>query len=123
MQTIPVPLGIGTVQLSDRGKVFGFICESQTIDGARDITDFADWRRLLQHLAQGRTGPSADRGRSQRKTSLDDLGPCGVRPVYSAFGAVLAGALARMHLATVSQAKPVVSRMPATPMPRAISGS
>ncbi len=48
MQTVPSPLGIGTVQLSDGGKVYGFICENRATDGARDITDFADWRRFLQ---------------------------------------------------------------------------
>jgi allophanate hydrolase len=48
MQTIPSPLGIGTVQLSDGGKVFGFICESQAVKDALDITDLADWRQFLQ---------------------------------------------------------------------------
>ena len=51
MQSIPSPLGIGTVQLSDGGRVYGFICESQAVAGARDITAFADWRRFLQELA------------------------------------------------------------------------
>ena len=51
MQSIPSPLGIGTVQLADGDKVFGFICESHAATGAKDITDFADWRRFLQELA------------------------------------------------------------------------
>lgn len=48
MQTVPSPLGIGTVQLSDGGKAFGFICEAHAVEDARDITAFADWRRFLQ---------------------------------------------------------------------------
>jgi allophanate hydrolase len=47
MQTIPAPLGIGTVQLLDGRSVFGFICESQAAEGAVDITDLADWRKFL----------------------------------------------------------------------------
>ncbi len=47
MQTIPAPLGIGTVQLSDGSSVFGFICEGQAAEGALDITDLADWRKFL----------------------------------------------------------------------------
>lgn len=48
MLSVPSPLGIGTVQLSDGGQVFGFICETWVVDGARDITDIADWRAFLQ---------------------------------------------------------------------------
>lgn len=51
MQSIPSPLGIGTVYLADGSKVFGFICEGQAAEGAKDITDFADWRLFLQQLA------------------------------------------------------------------------
>ena len=50
MQSIPSPLGIGTVHLADGGKVLGFICESQAAADAKDITDIADWRRFLQEL-------------------------------------------------------------------------
>jgi allophanate hydrolase len=47
MQTIPSPLGIGTVHLSNGEKVFGFLCESQAVEGAQDITELADWRQYL----------------------------------------------------------------------------
>jgi allophanate hydrolase len=55
MQTVPSPLGIGTVQLSDGQKVFGFLCESQATQNAQDITDLADWRLFLQRSASDRT--------------------------------------------------------------------
>lgn len=50
MHTIPSPLGIGTVCLSSGEKVFGFLCEAQAIQGAREITDFGDWRQFLQEV-------------------------------------------------------------------------
>jgi len=50
MCNIPSPLGIGKVQLADGAKVDGFICETQGTEGARDITDLADWRRYLGEL-------------------------------------------------------------------------
>ena len=52
MQKIRSPLGIGTVQLSDARRVFGFICETEAVKTARDITDLADWRRFLS-IGQG----------------------------------------------------------------------
>jgi allophanate hydrolase len=47
MQTIPSPLGIGTVQLSDGTTVKGFLCEAQGAQGARDITSLGDWHQFL----------------------------------------------------------------------------
>jgi allophanate hydrolase len=47
VQTIPAPLGIGTVHLSDGAKVQGFVCESHGAENARDITSLGDWRRFL----------------------------------------------------------------------------
>jgi allophanate hydrolase len=48
MQTIPSPLGIGTVQLSDGTTVKGFVCEAAGTEGATDITALADWRLFLK---------------------------------------------------------------------------
>jgi allophanate hydrolase len=48
VQTIPAPLGIGTVLLSDGAKVQGFVCESRGAENARDITSLGDWRRFLR---------------------------------------------------------------------------
>jgi allophanate hydrolase len=44
---IPAPLGIGTVELEDGERVKGFLCEAYAVEGARDITDLASWRRYL----------------------------------------------------------------------------
>lgn len=44
MKTIPAPLGIGTLRLSDGALVQGFLCEAIATLGARDISDLADWR-------------------------------------------------------------------------------
>lgn len=51
MQTIPAPLGIGTIILSDGARVQGFICEGQAAATARDITEIGDWRLFLQGQA------------------------------------------------------------------------
>lgn len=48
MQTIPAPLGIGTVILSGGTMVQGFVCEHQGVAGAREITDIGDWRVFLR---------------------------------------------------------------------------
>ncbi len=47
MQTIPAPLGIGTIQLSNGETVQGFLCEAIAADGAKDISDLADWRSFV----------------------------------------------------------------------------
>lgn len=48
MQTIPAPLGIGTIMLADGTSVQGFVCEHQGAVGARDISDVGDWRAFLR---------------------------------------------------------------------------
>ena len=47
MATIPQPLGIGTLTLSDGSSVKGFLCEAIATEGAQDISELADWRRYL----------------------------------------------------------------------------
>lgn len=44
---IPGPLGIGTVELADGGKVQGFVCEAHAAAGATDITTYGGWRAWL----------------------------------------------------------------------------
>jgi allophanate hydrolase len=44
---IPAPLGIGKVELENGSWQPGFICEYEGIDGAKEITDFADWREFI----------------------------------------------------------------------------
>ncbi len=43
------PLGIGSIELADGSWVKGFICETQGLAGATDITASGGWR---QHLAE-----------------------------------------------------------------------
>lgn len=50
MQTVPSPLTIGTIILSDDTTVQGFLCEPFAAVDATDITAVADWRA---YLAQG----------------------------------------------------------------------
>lgn len=45
---IPLPLGIGRVQLQDGSWCAGFLCESYALEGAREITGLGDWRAFLQ---------------------------------------------------------------------------
>lgn len=47
METIPAPLGLGRVQLSDGTEEIGFLCETTGIIGAEDISDLGTWRAYL----------------------------------------------------------------------------
>ncbi|MEO6003445.1 MAG: allophanate hydrolase [Opitutus sp.] len=49
--SIPPPLGIGTLLLSDGSSVKGFIAESAAFDGATDISEFGGWRNYLKSRA------------------------------------------------------------------------
>ncbi|HLH75823.1 MAG TPA: allophanate hydrolase [Candidatus Binataceae bacterium] len=46
---IPSPLTIGSVRLEDGRMVQGFLCESEGVEGAREITSFGGWRAWLAH--------------------------------------------------------------------------
>jgi allophanate hydrolase len=48
---IPVPLGLGKVELEDGRWVTGFICEGQGVEGATDITESGGWRAWLKESA------------------------------------------------------------------------
>ncbi len=52
---IAAPLGIGTVTLSDGSTVQGFLCESQALAGARDITHMGGWRNYISSLRAAET--------------------------------------------------------------------
>jgi allophanate hydrolase len=45
--SIPSPLGIGTIHLTDGTTVTGFLCEAIATEGARDISEFGGWRAFL----------------------------------------------------------------------------
>jgi len=47
---IPPPLGIGTIALEGGGQVQGFLCESQALAGAQDITHLGGWRNYVSSL-------------------------------------------------------------------------
>jgi allophanate hydrolase len=48
---IPVPLGIGSLELADGRHVHGFVCEGHALIGGRDITAFGGWRAFLASAA------------------------------------------------------------------------
>jgi allophanate hydrolase len=50
--SVPPPLSIGTVRLSDGSAVKGFLVEAQGATGARDISEYGGWRAFL--FATGR---------------------------------------------------------------------
>lgn len=52
MVQIASPLCIGTVLLEDGTEVYGFLCESDALKGAEEITRFGGWRPYLASLAQ-----------------------------------------------------------------------
>jgi len=45
--TIPPPLSIGTLELSDGRAVKGFLVEAEAVAGARDISNFGGWRAFV----------------------------------------------------------------------------
>lgn len=47
---VPAPLGLGSVELVDGGRVHGFVCESHAVVGAADISAFGSWRAYLATL-------------------------------------------------------------------------
>lgn len=47
---IAAPLGIGTIRLADGSSVQGFLCESQALAGAQDITHMGGWRNYITSL-------------------------------------------------------------------------
>ena len=44
LDTIPAPLGLGSVELDDGSAVIGFLAEEHGIRGAQDITIAGGWR-------------------------------------------------------------------------------
>ncbi len=48
LETIPTPLGLGRVTLSDGSDEIGFLCEAAGLDGAKEITDLGSWRAYLK---------------------------------------------------------------------------
>jgi allophanate hydrolase len=47
VDSIPAPLGIGTITLEDGREVRGFLCEAYAVHGARDITELGSWRAFV----------------------------------------------------------------------------
>ncbi|WP_169569420.1 allophanate hydrolase [Sneathiella limimaris] len=47
LESIPAPLGLGTISLSDNSEVKGFICEAQGAAGAKNISELKTWRRYV----------------------------------------------------------------------------
>lgn len=51
LYSVPPPLTLGTVRLSDGSMVKGFLCEPAAIAGAREITHLGGWRKFVQQLS------------------------------------------------------------------------
>lgn len=51
VNTIPSPLGIGTLRLADGTTPKGFLVEPQGLAGAEEITAHGGWRAFIAHLA------------------------------------------------------------------------
>lgn len=47
MKQISSPLGIGTVYLEDDSTVYGFLCESDYVKDAKEISEFGSWRAFI----------------------------------------------------------------------------
>lgn len=48
MIQIAAPLCIGSIMLEDESVVYGFLCESDYLVGAKEITEYGDWRKYLK---------------------------------------------------------------------------
>jgi len=51
VNTIPSPLGIGTLRLADGTTPKGFLAEPEGLVGAEEITAHGGWRAFMAHLA------------------------------------------------------------------------
>ena len=51
LQSIPAPLGIGSIFLEDGSTAHGFLCEAVAVKDAEDITHFGGWRAYLGYLS------------------------------------------------------------------------
>ncbi len=47
MKQIASPLGIGSVYLEDESIVYGFLCESDYLKDAKEISDLGSWRSFI----------------------------------------------------------------------------
>jgi allophanate hydrolase len=56
IETVPAPLCIGTVMLEGGEMVKGFLCETEGLAGAVDISAFGGWRAYLDAPAKTREG-------------------------------------------------------------------
>jgi allophanate hydrolase len=54
VDSIPAPLGIGTIELEDGDQIRGFLCEPYATAQAQDISDLGSWRTYLAKKDQGR---------------------------------------------------------------------
>lgn len=50
METIPSPLAIGSVEMSDGSWVKGFVCEPVGLEGTTDISLYGSWRSYLESI-------------------------------------------------------------------------
>jgi len=48
---VPAPLCIGSIELENRERVHGFLCEYHAVARARDISSFGGWRSFRRSLA------------------------------------------------------------------------
>jgi allophanate hydrolase len=55
---IPPPLGIGKIELADRRRVSGFLCEFHALQGALEISHHGGWRAYL--AARGASGSASN---------------------------------------------------------------
>lgn len=54
---VPVPLSIGSIRIADGRSIKGFLVEAESIQGARDISQFGGWRAAQHVLAAEKLDP------------------------------------------------------------------
>lgn len=79
MSTIPSPLGIGSLQLSDQTWILGFVCEPLGLVDAVDITRFRGWRKYIRHLKDKASPPTSNSPRPISRVLVANRGEIAVR--------------------------------------------
>jgi allophanate hydrolase len=60
LASIAAPLGLGSVELADGRRVYGFLCEAHAVAAATDITRHGGWRAYLASLAPFPSGGASN---------------------------------------------------------------
>lgn len=79
LETIPHPLGLGSVELQDGRWIRGFICEPVGLEDAKDVSQFGGWRSYTEHLKRLTQPDEASTRRGISRVLIANRGEIAVR--------------------------------------------